>query len=85
MDRQGLKPGADAKITRMPGNLLLGELRRGEGIVATVPRFIKDDIRTGRLVVLFENRMEACCYIPTRPGARRPPLRRFIDWLRSVS
>ena len=84
MDRQGLKPGPDARITRMPGNLLLDELRRGEGIVATVPRFIKDDIHADRLVVLFEDRLDAGYYLLTRPGTQRPPLRTFIRWLRSV-
>lgn len=84
MDRQGLKPGPGAKITRMPGNLLLDELRRGDGIVATVPRFIKDDIRSGRLVVLFEDRQDAGYYLLTRPGTHRPPLRTFLRWLRSV-
>lgn len=84
MTRQGLTPGPDAKITRMPGNLLLDELRRGEGIVATVPRFIQDDIRSGRLVVLFEDRKDSGYHILTRPGAQRAPLRTFIRWLRSV-
>ena len=82
--RQGLNPDPDAKITHMPGNLLLDELRRGEGIVATVPRFIKDDIRSGRWVVLFEDRQDSGYYILTRPSAHRPALRKFIHWLRSA-
>lgn len=84
MRRQGLEPGPEAKITRMPGNLLLDQLRRGEGIVATVPRLVKDDIRSGHLVVLFEDRQDSGYYFLTRPGTHRPALRLFINWLRSV-
>ena len=84
MTREGLHPGPDTKITRMPGNLLLDELRRGQGIVATVPRFIRDDIRSGRLVVLFEDRLDAGYHILTRPGRQRAALQTFIRWLQSV-
>lgn len=84
MKRHDVVPGPEAKITRMPGNLLLDELRRGEGIVATVPRFIEDDIRAGRLVVLFEDRQDAGYHLLTRPGTPRPPLQIFVKWLKSV-
>ncbi|MFT5259869.1 MAG: LysR family glycine cleavage system transcriptional activator [Saprospiraceae bacterium] len=85
MDRQGLEPGSEAKITRMPGNLLLDELRRGEGIVATVPRFIEKDLNEGSLSVLFEDRLDSGYYAVTRPDTSRAPLRTFLNWLdRSV-
>jgi len=85
MEKVNIGSGPDANITRMPGNLLLDGLRRGDGIVATVPRFIKDDLKTGHLVVLFEDRLDAGYHVVTRPGARRAPLQTFIRWLRSVS
>ena len=74
----------EANITRMPGNLLLDGLRRGDGIVATVPRFIEDDLKAGRLVILFEDRLDAGYHIVTRPGVQRAPLQTFIRWLHSV-
>ncbi len=85
MDRQGVIPGPEANITHMPGNLLLDGLRRGDGIVATVPRFIEEDLKTGHLVILFEDRLDAGYHIVTRPGVPRAPLQTFIRWLRSVS
>ena len=84
MERQGLDPAAHDKISRMPGNLLLDGLRRGDGIVATVPRFIQEDIEAGDIRVLFTDRHESGYYIVTRPGLIRPPLRSFISWLRSL-
>jgi len=84
MTAQGLDVADHKNVTRMPGNLLLDGLRRGEGIVATVPRFIEHDINTGRVRVLFTDRDEAGYYLLTRPGHQRPPLRIFSRWLRSV-
>lgn len=85
MAKEGIEPRADTKITRMPGNLLLDGLRRGDGIVATVPRFIQDDIAEGRIRVLFEDRLDAGYHIVTYPGVQRPPLKAFIKWLYSIS
>ena len=85
MNNQSINPGPEANITRMPGNLLLDGLRRGDGIVATVPRFIEEDLKTGRLVILFEDRLDAGYHIVTRPNAHRGPLQTFIRWLHSVS
>lgn len=84
MKRQGLDPAEHKNITRMPGNLLLDGLRRGEGIVATVPRFIEEDIDAGRIRVLFTDRHDAGYHLVTRPGVLRPPLRTFVRWLRSI-
>lgn len=85
MAKEGIEPRKDTKITRMPGNLLLDGLRRGDGIVATVPRFIEDDIADGRIRVLFEDRLDAGYHIVTHPGVRRPPLKAFIKWLYAIS
>lgn len=84
MTRQGLDPAAHRNVTRMPGNLLLDGLRRGDGIVATVPRFVEDGIAAGALRVLFTDRHDAGYHLVTRPGARRAPLRAFIGWLHTL-
>lgn len=85
MEKQGIARRPDTKITRIPGNLLLDGLRRGDGIVATVPRFIEHDVREGRIRILFEDRLDAGYHIVALPGVKRPPLRAFIRWLRSIS
>ena len=85
MTAQGLDIAKHDNVTRMPGNLLLDGLRRGEGIVATVPRFIEHDIKAGRVRVLFTDRENAGYYLLTRPGIQRPPLRTFIRWLKSIT
>jgi len=85
MTGQGLDVAEHENVTRMPGNLLLDGLRRGEGIVATVPRFIEHDIKAGRVRVLFTDREDAGYYLLTRPGVQRPPLRTFIRWLKSIT
>ena len=85
MTAQGLNVAEHENVTRMPGNLLLDGLRRGEGIVATVPRFIEHDIKAGRVRVLFTDRENAGYYLLTRLGVQRPPLRTFIRWLKSIT
>ncbi|SLN13180.1 HTH-type transcriptional activator AmpR [Roseovarius albus] len=84
MTSQGLDVAEHKNVTRMPGNLLLDGLRRGEGIVATVPRFIEQDIKAGHIRVLFTDRETAGYYLLTRPGVQRRPLRTFIRWLKST-
>ena len=83
MTAQGLDVAEHENVTRMPGNLLLDGLRRGEGIVATVPCFIEHDIQAGHVRVLFTDREDAGNYLLTRPGVQRSPLRTFIRWLKS--
>ena len=39
----------------MPGNMLLDGIRRGDGIGATVPAFIVDELRSGKLIALFDD------------------------------
>ena len=85
MNAQGLDVTEHKNVTRMPGNLLLDGLRRGEGIVATVPRFIEHDIKAGHVRVLFTDREDAGYYLLTRAGVQRPPLRTFIRWLKSIT
>ena len=77
-----MRPGT--KTTPMPGNLLLDGLRCGDGIVATIPRFIEDETKEGKTRVLFEGRLDAGYHIVMRPGVQRSPLRAFVSWLKSV-
>jgi LysR family glycine cleavage system transcriptional activator len=78
----GVPASARRNLIRMPGNLLLDGLRRGEGICATVPFYVADELASGDLVVLFDDPIPNIgYYIVTRPGAHRPALHIFAQWL----
>ena len=79
----GIPPDAPRNVLRLPGNLILDGIRRGEGIGATVPAFIPEELRRGALVALFDDPIpEIGYYLVTLPGPRRAPLRTFMRWLR---
>ena len=66
----------------MPGNMLLDGIRRGDGIGATVPAFIVDELRSGKLIALFDDPIpEIGYYMVTLPGAVRPAVKSFMRWL----
>lgn len=67
---------------QLPGNLLLDGARDGRGVAVTVRAFIENDLRSGRLRVLFESDAVKGYHIVTRPGVHRPALRHFLRWLR---
>jgi len=70
-------------LTRLPGNLLLDGLRRGQGIAAVSRSFVEAEIERGDLVVLFQDADPGTgYYIVTGPGRLRPPTRAFVAWLR---
>ena len=71
----------------MPGNLLLDGVRRGDGIGATTPPFIASELRSGKLVALFDDPVpEIGYYLVTLKGTKRPALETFSRWLeRSVT
>lgn len=83
----GVPAHAPRKIVRMPGNMLLDGVRNGDGIGAAVPAFIHDELKSGKLVVLFDDPVpDIGYYLVTLPGPRRPVLSAFIRWLQqSVS
>jgi len=80
---QGVTQGRVASMIHLPGNLLIDGLRRGDGVAATARAFIEEDIRDGRLDVLFDRNPGAeGYYLVTRPGVARPALRGFQRWIR---
>ncbi|MEM1276132.1 MAG: LysR substrate-binding domain-containing protein [Pseudomonadota bacterium] len=81
---QGINTPPKGLISEMPGYLMIAALRAGQGIAATTRFFIEDDIRAGRLIVLFEETGEgARSYnLVTLPGAQRSALKTFIRWIR---
>jgi LysR family glycine cleavage system transcriptional activator len=82
MARHRVKPRRAVRITHMPGNLIMDAVRRGDGLTYTARCFVDEDIRAGRLVEFSSERDTGAYYIVIRPGVPRPPVRKFITWLK---
>lgn len=68
---------------QIPGNLLLQGALDGQGLAVTVSIFVAAEVAAGRLVVLSEQvRPNAGYHLVTMPGVHRPPLRKFLRWLK---
>lgn len=87
LEKAGVPADMKRKVLKMPGNMLLEGIRNGDGIGATVPPFIADELRSGKLVALFDDPIpDIGYYLVTLPGPERPALRTFRRWLKqSVS
>ena len=82
LEKVGIPPDAERRVVRMPGNMLLDGIRRGDGIGATVPAFIADDLKSGQLVALFDDPIpQIGYYLVMLPGPVRPATRLFMQWL----
>lgn len=84
LDKVGVAPTEPRTVVRCPGNLLLDGVRRGDGIGATVPAFVLEELRSGQLVALFDDPIpEIGYYMTSLPGYSKPPLRAFSSWLQA--
>ncbi len=82
LEKVGIPADADRRVVRMPGNMLLDGIRRGDGIGATVPAFVSDELKSGQLVALFDDPIpEIGYYLVTLPGSVRPTAKLFMQWL----
>ncbi|WP_417694151.1 LysR family transcriptional regulator [Roseibium sp.] len=84
LERQGVVPRSKLNITHLPGYMVLDGVRRGTGITATARIFVESLIQAGHLRVLAEElRPEASGYHIVRgKGEPRPPLKKFIHWIK---
>jgi LysR family glycine cleavage system transcriptional activator len=81
--RQGSTLPRPARVTHLPGPLVLEAARGGGGVCAVARGYVEADIAAGRLRVLFEEERPGWGYYAvTRPGVQRPALRTFLGWLR---
>ncbi|SNR63491.1 LysR family transcriptional regulator [Puniceibacterium sediminis] len=69
-------------VIHVPGNLVLDGARSGQGVAISTRISVEEDLRSGRLRLLFEESDENGYHIVTAPGVMRPPLRDFVTWLR---
>lgn len=82
LQKVGIPVTAPRKVVRVPGNMLLDGVRRGDGIGATVVPFVADELAAGSLRVLFDDPIPGIGYhLITRPGPRRAALKTFAGWL----
>ena len=82
LEKVGIPPDQPRNVVRVPGNMLLDGIRRGDGIGATVPAFVADELKSGKLVALFDDPIpEIGYYLVTLPGAKRPAAKAFVKWL----
>ena len=82
LEKVGIPPDADRRVVRMPGNMLLDGIRRGDGIGATVPAFVSDELKSGQLVALFDDPIpQIGYYLVALPGPVRPAAKLFMQWL----
>ncbi len=82
LEKVGVPPDADRRVVRLPGNMLLDGIRRGDGVGATVPAFISDELKSGDLVALFDDPIPQIGYhLVTLPGPVRPAAKVFQKWL----
>ncbi len=86
LERQGVVPKGKLNITHLPGYMVLEGVRRGNGISATAKTFLEADIASGSMKVLFEEGVYPGTgyHLVTRPGVKRPPLKAFLGWMRSL-
>lgn len=80
---QGIVGPRPARLTVMPGFMLLQALRDGQGVACTTEMTVRQDLASGALVALHEDPTpESGYHVVRRPGPLRPPVRALYDWLR---
>jgi LysR family glycine cleavage system transcriptional activator len=85
MERRKIVADKPMHVTYMPGSLIMDAVRRGHGLTFTARCFVEKDIEAGLLVELFSEAGIGGYHIVTRPGALRPPVLSFVNWLKSQS
>lgn len=87
LDSLGIERPPPAHITSLPGYMVLGAIRAGQGIAATARAFVEDDLAVGRLVVLYEppGGVSSGYHLVWRKGIQRPALKQFLSWIRRTA
>ena len=68
-------------ISHMPGNLIMESVCNGEGVTYTARQWLRDEIRTGKLIELFPEEAHGYFHILTEQDVMRPPVKTFVRWL----
>ena len=80
---EGIEAPPPARVTSLPGPMLMQALRDGQGVGSVAEVFVKEDLAAGRLVALHVGAVYGDGYhLVRRPGPLRAPARALADWLR---
>ncbi|SPF79935.1 LysR family transcriptional regulator [Pseudoprimorskyibacter insulae] len=79
---QGVTNARVASLLHVPGNLMLDGARSGQGIAVTARLWVEEDLRSGRLLCLFENSETQGYHLVTAPGVQRASVKAFLKWVR---
>lgn len=83
LEKAGVPPTMKRNVLRVPGNILLDGIRRGDGIGATVPAFISEELRTGELIALFDDPVPNIGYYMVKTAStNRTSLELLKNWLK---
>lgn len=80
--QNGVEKALEQGVTALPGHLMLEAARAGQGVAILSRPFIEDEIKAGRLRVLFQDALDKHYFIVTRPGVQRAAVKTVIRWLR---
>ncbi len=79
----GVIPAQSLKLNVMPGNLIMGAVRRGEGITYTARAFFEEDLASGNIIELHSEPVFGHYCIKLPQDYQRPAAQIFLNWLRS--
>lgn len=82
LERHGVTETRAAGMVHLPGNLMLDAARDAQGIAVTARAWVQEDLRNGRLRLLFEDGESNGYHIVWHPHALRPAAKVFRGWLR---
>ena len=84
-ERRGITVEEPLMVSQMPGNLIMEAVRRGNGITYTARAFFREDIKTGRVKVLYSELCFGVYFVEANPSSLRSTVRTFLNWLVSES
>ena len=83
LEKSGVPATVKRNVLRVPGNMLLDGIRRGEGIGATVPMYISDELKSGELVALFDDPVpDIGYYLVTKTDTKHSTIQALQHWLK---
>ncbi|WP_291732814.1 LysR family transcriptional regulator [Leisingera sp. F5] len=83
--RHGAAGHSPARLSEMPGNLIIEALKRGEAVAYTVCEWVQDDLERGDLQDLWPDREEGAYYVLSNSGELDGGQAAFLKWLHATS
>lgn len=81
---RGVTERRRGRVVSLPGTLIVAAALRGDGVTATARAFVRDELESGALRLLFEDESAATGYhIVTPKGVLKASTRAFVAWARS--